>query len=305
MKPEVSVIIIFYNAEQFLQEAVESVLAQTYGGWELLLVDDGSNDGSTAIAKSYVAKHSGKARYVQHAERANRGMSASRNLGIHNARGAYLAFLDADDVWRPTTLEQQVSILQDHPRAAMVYGPLEWWYSWDGASVEAQDYIEELGVPEDHLVEPPTLVTRFLQNRATVPSGIMVRRAAIEQVGGFVDAFRGEYEDQVFCAKICLTYPVFVSGNCWYRYRQHTDSSVMTGARSGRTHRARKLFLNWLGRYLLQQRVRHWSVWRALLEEQLRLRNRRLYDGLFRGDAYARQGRTKIADAVNGRVGTA
>jgi glycosyltransferase involved in cell wall biosynthesis len=69
-------------------------------------------------------------RYLQHPGHANLGMSASRNLGIRQADGPYMAFLDADDVWLPAKLEQQVALLEAWPEAAMVYGPTLWWYSW-------------------------------------------------------------------------------------------------------------------------------------------------------------------------------
>src|SRR5919198_1004258 len=105
--PLVSAIIIFLNAERFIQEAIESVFAQTYDAWELLLVDDGSTDGSTAIARRYAEQHPGKVRYLEHNGHQNRGKSASRNLAIRNCTGEYIAFLDADDVWLPRKLEQQ------------------------------------------------------------------------------------------------------------------------------------------------------------------------------------------------------
>ena len=83
-KPLVSVIVIFFNAEKFIQEAIESVFAQTYDAWELLLVDDGSTDESLAIAQRCAKQYSGKVRHLEHAGQQNRGMSASRNLGIAN-----------------------------------------------------------------------------------------------------------------------------------------------------------------------------------------------------------------------------
>src|SRR5215218_5812117 len=92
----VSVIIIFLDAERFIEEAIESVFAQTYDDWELLLVDDGSTDGDTRIALEYAEQNPGRVRYLQHPGHQNRGMSASRNLGIGSARGEYIAFLDAD-----------------------------------------------------------------------------------------------------------------------------------------------------------------------------------------------------------------
>src|SRR5215831_18684412 len=209
--PLVSVVIIFFNAERFLDEAIESVFGQTYDAWELLLVDDGSTDGSTTIAHRYTQQHPGKVRYLEHTGHQNRGMSASRNLGIANAQGAYIAFLDADDVWLSNKLDRQVAILDAQPEAAMVYGPAQWWYSWTGrAEDRLRDYIPEPGVPPNTLLEAPTLLTRFLRltDIAPCPSSVLIRRNLVEQVRGFEDSFRGLYEDQVFFAKVCLSAPV-------------------------------------------------------------------------------------------------
>src|SRR6266508_1759684 len=98
-QPLVSVVIIFWNADRFLREAIESVFAQAHTKWELLLVDDGSTDRSTEIARTYAHRYPGTVHYFEHHDHQNRGMSASRNLGIRNAQGKYIAFLDADDVW--------------------------------------------------------------------------------------------------------------------------------------------------------------------------------------------------------------
>src|SRR5918993_1644792 len=121
-RPLVSVIIIFFNTEEFLQEAIESVLAQRYGNWELLLVDDGSTDGSTAVALEYAERHPSDVLYLEHFGHQNQGPSASRNLGLSYARGEYVAFLDSDDVWLPYKLEEQVAILDAQPEAAALYG---------------------------------------------------------------------------------------------------------------------------------------------------------------------------------------
>jgi glycosyltransferase involved in cell wall biosynthesis len=99
--PLVSVIIIFLDEERFIQEAIESVFAQTYSHWELLLVDDGSKDASTQIARRCAETNPGRVRYLEHEDHRNRGMSASRNLGLQHAKGDFIAFLDADDVWLP------------------------------------------------------------------------------------------------------------------------------------------------------------------------------------------------------------
>jgi glycosyltransferase involved in cell wall biosynthesis len=286
-QPLVSVVLIFLNAKQFIQEAIESVFAQTYPAWELLLVDDGSSDGSTAIARQYGGQYPERVRYLEHPGHANRGMSASRNLGIRDTQGPYIAFLDADDVWFSNTLEEQVAILEAHPEAAMLYGPIQWWYSWTGRPEDHErDYVETLGVPADTVIQAPRLVPLFLRDKAAVPSGILVRRQVIERVGGFEDAFRGEYEDQVFCAKICLNAAVFASGQCWYRYRQHPDSCVVSGQRTGETYAARLRFLNWLATYFSEQQVRERGVWRALDLEFWRYRHPVAFRLLRRGDHF-------------------
>ena len=92
--PRVSVITPFLDNEVFLPEAIESVLAQTFKNWEYLLVDDGSGPEATAIAKQYANRFSGRIRYLEHPGHLNRGISASRNLGVHHARGEFIAFLD-------------------------------------------------------------------------------------------------------------------------------------------------------------------------------------------------------------------
>jgi glycosyltransferase involved in cell wall biosynthesis len=284
-QPLVSVVIIFWNAERFFEEAIESVFAQKYPNWELLLVDDGSTDEATAIARHYVAQNPQRVRYFEHPGHINRGMSASRNLGIHYSRAQYIAFLDADDVWFPNALAEQVAILESRPEASMVYGPIQWWYSWTNMLEDRKcDHVEKLGVPPNTVIQPPKLLPLFLRNKAAVPSGILVRRRVIDRLGGFDDTFRGEYEDQVFCAKICLNEPVFASGQCWYRYRQHPNSCVLTGQRTGETHPARLLFLNWLTKYLSEQKVQNRRVWRALSLELWRFSHPRAFHLLRRGD---------------------
>jgi glycosyltransferase involved in cell wall biosynthesis len=275
-RPQVSVIMIFLNTERFIQEAIESVFAQSYDAWELLLVDDGSTDTSSAIARGYAEQHPGQVRYFEHAGRQNRGMSASRNLGIRNATGEYIAFLDADDIWLPHKLEQQVAILGAWPEAAMVYGLSQWWYSWTGKPEDShRDYVHDLGVAPNTLIEPPMLLCSFfLKQSAAIPSpsSILVRREVIERIGGFEEVFRGEYEDQAFYAKVCLAAPVFASNECWNRYRQHPDSCGSAVQKTGREYAARRVFLNWLAAYLSSRGIKDPELWQALQREQWRCR---------------------------------
>jgi glycosyltransferase involved in cell wall biosynthesis len=260
----ISIIVPFLNAEQFLQEAIESVLAQTYEDWELLLVDDGSTETSPEIALQYVQQHPKKVRYLEHPGHLNRGASASRNLGSNNAKGEYIAFLDADDIWLPHKLGQQVAILKANPEVALVYGPAMWWYSWKGDSGDLQrDSVHEIGVQPNTLIEPPRLITTFLQNEdaTPLPSSILVRRAVHIAIGGFEETFRSIYDDQVYCTKVCLGMPVFASSECWLWYRQHPNQRCYVTNQAGQYNSVRLAFLRWLQNYLLLKGVRDGKLW--------------------------------------------
>jgi glycosyltransferase involved in cell wall biosynthesis len=272
-KPLISVIMIFFNAERFIQEAIESVLAQTYENWELLLVDDGSTDGSTDFALRYAERYGAQVRYLEHDGHVNRGMSASRNLGICEARGRYIAFLDADDVYLPQKLERQAAILDNQPTVAMVYGASEYWHGWTGSAQDlGRDRKQVLGVPPDTLVRPPMLASLFLRGKAETPCtcGVLVRRDAIERVEGFENSFPGMYEDQVFFFKLCLAEPVYVESGCWDRYRQHPYSTCAVSYAAGEydpegsPNPALEAFLNWLEKYFVEQGITDRELCRAL-----------------------------------------
>jgi glycosyltransferase involved in cell wall biosynthesis len=264
----VSVIIIFLNEERFIQEAIESVFAQTYENWELLLVDDGSTDNSKRIACKCAENRSGKVRYLEHEGHRNRGMSASRNLGISHADGPYIGFLDADDVWLPKKVEEQVAVLDSDPEAGLVCGRSQWWYSWTGNEKDRRrDFVQSLDVQLDTVVQPPALLRVFLKNEWATLHDILVRREMVEAVGGYEESFCGMYEDQVFHAKLCLRFPAFVSAASWCRYRQHPGACTARSHETGATNAARETFLKWLEGYLSQQGVKDETLWEVVRKQ--------------------------------------
>ena len=271
--PLVSCVVIFLNAEAFFQEAIQSIFAQTEKRWELLLVDDGSTDGSTRMAQEFAERHPDRVRYLEHPRHENLGMSASRNRGIAHARGTYVAFLDADDVWLPNKLAHQVAALDAHPEAGMVYGPTQYWYSWTNKREDRErDFEGDIGMPPDTLVEPPGLLKLSLRDDgATMPGicSILVRREALASVGGFETSFRGSYEDQAFLVKMFLKHTVFVTDECLDLYRQHPNSCCAQAIARGdydpvRPHPTRRVFLNWLSTYLSSEGVQDPEIWQAL-----------------------------------------
>ena len=256
--PSVSIITIFLDAERFLEEAIESILAQTYDHWELVLVDDGSTDGSSALAQDYAARHPDRIRYCTHPGHENRGMSASRNRGIRASTAPLIAFLDADDIWLPRRLEAQVELIEALPTVDMVYGPTRYWYSWTGAPTDQdRDCTYPLGLPLRQPIEPPTVLRKFLETSGHILPGtcsLLVRRSAVEAVGGFEEKFRGSYEDQVFLAKITAHHRVAVTDECLDLYRQHPNSCCAIAMEEGEyipdePHPAKKRYLDWLRTY--------------------------------------------------------
>jgi glycosyltransferase involved in cell wall biosynthesis len=269
-EPAVSVIVIFYNAERFLAEAVESVLGQTERSWELVLADDGSTDRSAEIARNYADRMAPKIRYVAHPEHRNRGMSATRNLGISTSSGEFVAFLDADDVWKPDKLTQQLHLLAACPEAGLVYGSPLYWFSWSNELSRFQNCQPGVCVSQDSVIMPPELLFRNYPlgvGPAPCPSDLMVRRSVIERVGGFEESFRGRYqmyEDQAFLAKVYLSTAVFVSNCCWTLYRQHPGACSISVRDSGQYLEVRRFFLEYFERYLRAQEIRDVEIRRAL-----------------------------------------
>lgn len=257
-QPLVSIIIIFLNEGRFLHEAIESVLAQSYLHWELFLVDDGSTDASSDVARRYAARHPQQIRYLEHPDHGNMGMSASRNLGIAHASGDLVAFLDGDDVWLPQKLAQQVALMAAHPDVAMAYGRTQIWYSWTNRPQDAnRDYLKVAGTNLDQRIEPPHLLREFLQNEYICPGicSLIVRRSVVDAVGGWEDSFRNQYEDMVFYTKVTRHYPVYVTSDLYARYRQHPDNNweILRRGRRWQPNRlkpSRKIYLEWVLAFL-------------------------------------------------------
>ena len=261
--PHVSVLITALDAAAYLSEAIDSVLLQGATiSWELLVVNDGSGDETGAVASAYAAAYPGRIRVLQHPGGRNRGISASRNLALQQARGTMIALLDADDVWLPGKLERQVRLLESLPGVAMVYAQAERWVDFalpfcpDRGSL-GRNTVPPLLPPGEvpGVLEPPRLLEWFLadESLAPCPCTVLLRTAAARRVGGFCNAFRGLYDDQVFYAKLALSERIAVSTDVVARYRQHATSCCAVARETATAPRTRTQFLNWLAHYAAQR----------------------------------------------------
>lgn len=274
----VSVVIIFLNEERFLREAIESVLAQDYPHWELLLVDDGSTDASPDIAQAFVHEHS-CIRYLAHTGKGNRGMSASRNLGLAHARGEFVAFLDADDVYLPQRIRRHVEVLAAQPGIAMTVSSHIRWFD-DASDTGGQTeiaYARPFFVAGDIVWEPPLglMVVMCVPYLNVGTCNLTIRRRIALQVGGFEDGFTSMYEDQVFAAKILALYPVYVMQAYLARYRHHGGSATRKAKATTKflvatSYADTTRFFDWLLNYLAGHGIDDPALLEMVRERQAR-----------------------------------
>jgi glycosyltransferase involved in cell wall biosynthesis len=204
----VTVVIPCYNQAHFLGEAIESVLAQSYPDFEIVVVDDGSTDDTSEVAGRYE-----KVRLIR---QENGGLSAARNAGLGQGRGEYVVFLDADDRLLPEALEVGVRELEARPECAFVSGHIR-LIAADGSPLEIPPQPPNA---EDHYAK----LLRY--NYVWTPGSVMFRSSILSCVGGFDPSVNATADWDIYL-RIARDYPVRHHGEVVAEYRQHGTS--MTG----------------------------------------------------------------------------
>ena len=230
-QPLVSVIIPAYNAEGFLSLTLASARAQTHPNLEILIVDDGSTDATLAIARD-AAKTDHRIR-VMTSGQGNAGVAAARNRGLAEARGEYVAPLDADDVWHPENLVVQLAALQAAgPGVAVCYA----WY----VVIDENGELQGVG-PRNRLTRKREILRaecngNFIGNA----SSTLIRREAIERVGGYDCTLRARHgqgcEDQALYMALAERWNFAVVPNYLIAYRNHPMSMSKDSAQMNRSY---------------------------------------------------------------------
>ena len=264
---------IFLNPGPFFQEAIESVKAQTFSDWELLLIDDGSSDGSTETALQSARSSPHQIRYLSHPGRRNLGTGASRALGVRQAAGPCVSFLDSDDIWRQEYLAVQMELLQRHPSAAAICCGTRTWYSWADTPDPPElhpDRDRKFGPFADIVVPPGELPPFWLREQAETPGtcSTLVRTEAARR-HGFETGFRGLFEDQVFAYKLALNESIYLNFATLAYYRQHPQSTCHVAEETGQydprgPNGSELRFLLWLRKYLTDLPREHPETKQAL-----------------------------------------
>lgn len=190
LRPTVSVIIPVYNARDVIHDTIESVLAQTWKDYEIIVVDDGSQDGSGDAVRSFGEQ-------IRYIHQENTGVAGARNRGIEESTGEYIALLDHDDLWHPTKLEKQVAVLAQRPEVGLVITRIMHIRS-DGTPTGD---IAGAYNPDDQFYHV------FVKNYVPTPSSAMIRRSAFDAAGtfdrGFDSAGLDDHELWARIATVC------------------------------------------------------------------------------------------------------
>ena len=175
----VSVLIPVFNRRQFIEATLKSVFEQDYPSVEIIVVDDGSTDGSYEVLESYRAR--GAIQLLSHPERKNRGQSASINLALKRANGEFIAILDSDDLFERGKLTKQVQYFKHHPECGLVYGM--------GKAIDADGnpLYDILSSAHRERNQPGDLLVDCYFH---LPVNSLVRRSVYDQVGDFEESFR-------------------------------------------------------------------------------------------------------------------
>jgi glycosyltransferase involved in cell wall biosynthesis len=204
VNPLVSVIIPCYNGEAYLEETITSALLQTHKNVEILVIDDGSTDASSAIAQKMPV------RYVR---QENRGLTASRNRGIRESKGEFIVFLDADDRLKPDAVETGLRILQEHPGCAMTVGD-HLFISETGAYLAGSQKLFHADYHYEALLQ---------SNFVEMISSALFRKSVIEKVGGFDTSLRVA-EDYDLYLRIAKEHRVVCHKGVIAEYRLHRNN---------------------------------------------------------------------------------
>jgi len=228
--PVVSIIMPVFNGQKYLEEAIESILAQTYGEYELLIIDDGSQDDSYAMVQKFAQEQPELIRLITHPLHRNKGVAPSRNAALKQARGKYVAFLDQDDYWHKDKLKIQVAFMDEHPDVALSYTQAGILRAGDG-----ENFTPGLDVLGD---EPPTeFLSAFFKiiliELNYIFSAVMMHTDLLRKLGGLPENLPFQSDDRIMVAQVSMDHAIALVPEKLCFFRAHDEHYTANVIRSG------------------------------------------------------------------------
>lgn len=211
MNQLVSIIIPCYNAEKYIIETIRSLINQTYSNWELIIVNDGSTDNSLAIIKEFAEKD----KRISFIDKSNSGVSDSRNKGLEKSKGDFIAFLDADDIWKPEYLEKQITNLQQANQHTISYTACQ-LINQNGEKLNYQIRGENNPQLDDFLIQKA--------NYNTNPSGIVYKKECFEKVKGFDVNLSNNADQDILIQMLAKGNSIGYIDELLWDYRMHDNN---------------------------------------------------------------------------------
>ncbi|KPQ27041.1 MAG: Glycosyltransferases involved in cell wall biogenesis [Marinobacter excellens HL-55] len=205
-EPLISIITPTFNREHTITLAVESVLAQSYKHWELLIIDDGSQDGTRERLSRYLEDDR-----IHYYFQDNQGQSIARNLALQRARGAFICFLDSDDLWVPEKLERQVTLMKDHPEVDVLHSD-EIMIDEQGRELSRKNMRRYSG----------RIARQMLVDNSVSINTVMARRECFDDMGGFSGRY-GVADDYDIWLRFSARYTFLYVPEYWGYYRVMPD----------------------------------------------------------------------------------
>jgi glycosyltransferase involved in cell wall biosynthesis len=222
--PKVSVVVVNYNQGRYLASAADSVLGQTFQDFEVILVDDGSQDDSIESIRSLVERNPDRLRFVHHPRHQNLGIARTYALGIAACQGAYIAFLEADDRWDSNYLERKVALLDLHPEIGVVFSPYkivsEGWY---GRDMALRQWILGLFLPRQ--VPFRNLGSLIRKNNVATFSAFVTRKSLLADISLDLPPDM-LFVDWWTLVHLSLRSKFFLDRGSVVYWRQHDDSTL-------------------------------------------------------------------------------
>ena len=237
-EPTTTVVVTCYQQADYIVEALDSVAAQTATGWDLVVTDDASDDGSVELVKRWADDHPHLTVDLLLHD-VNAGLTRTLNEALPRCRGTYLAYLGGDDVWAPTKLERLVAALDARPDAAVAYSDAR-TIDEEGNELEPSFLAAQGGLPAPE----GRIFGDLLRRNLVIASSAVYRRAAIEAVGGWDDDL--PFEDWDLLLRLTDRWPAAVVPEVLVDYRVH-DASATRSRFSQMLHGRMAVLEKWLG----------------------------------------------------------